>query len=105
MLLSATAENFRRYKFSIKEVEDNNQTTTGNIKITGDGIEKKEIETLTNPIKQGKLKLQMRSKFEEEYDILTNREYPFFVDINMFDSLPESFKQEVLENYIVFYKK
>lgn len=83
------------YKFSVKEVEDNNQTTTGNIKITGDGIEKKEIETLTNPIKQGKLKLQMRSKFEEEYDILTNREYPFFVDIK---NISNSTQQNVIVN-------
>ncbi len=36
---------------------------------------------------------------------ITDSDIPFFVDINMFDSLPESFKQEVLENYIVFYKK
>lgn len=83
------------YQFSVKEVEDNNQTTTGNIKITGDGIEEKEIETLTNPIKQGKLKLQMRSKFEEEYDILTNREYPFFVDIK---NISNSTQQNVIVN-------
>lgn len=69
------------YQFSVKEVEDNNQTTTGNVKITGDGIEEKEIKTVTNPIKQGKLKIQMRNNLEEEYDMLTNREYPFWVDV------------------------
>ena len=37
--------------------------------------------------------------------LITDSDIPFFVDINMFDSLPDSFKEEVLRNYIVFYKK
>lgn len=35
---------------------------------------------------------------------ITDSDIPFFVDINMFDSLPDSFKQEVMKNYVVFYK-
>lgn len=69
------------YQFSVKEMIEEAQITTGKIKITADGIEDKEIETLKNPIRQGKLKLQMRNKSEEEYKMFTNREYPFFLDI------------------------
>lgn len=69
------------YQFSVKEVNKNNETTSGKIQITADGLESKEIPTLNNPIQSGKLKLQMRNKYEEEYEILTNRDYPFFLDI------------------------
>lgn len=69
------------YQFSVKEIEGNSEETTGNVKISGDGIEEKTLKTLTNPIAQGKLKLQMKNKLEEEYDVLTNREYPFILDI------------------------
>lgn len=69
------------YQFSVKEVESETEMTTGKISITADGLENKEIETLKNPIKQGKLKLQMRNKSEEEYKMFTNREYPFFLDV------------------------
>lgn len=70
------------YQFSVKEVENENNFTQGKIVITADELESKEIETLKNPILTGKLKLQMRSKYEEEYKVTTNREYPFLLDIN-----------------------
>ena len=69
------------YQFSVKEISGAGQSTVGSIKFLADGIEEKEIATLNNPIKTGKIKLQMRSKYEEEYNVLTNREYPFFLDV------------------------
>lgn len=34
-------------------------------------------------------------------ELLTQSDIPFLVDIHEFDKLPESFKQEILNNYIV----
>lgn len=45
------------YQVGIKEVADNNQTITGQIKITAEGIEEKTIQNITNKINKGKLKL------------------------------------------------
>lgn len=84
------------YQFSVKEVNENSSMTSGNIKIIAEGMEEKTINTLNNPIKSGVLKLQMRSKFEEEYDILTNREFPFFLDVtNISDSTQKKVRLEL----------
>ena len=84
------------YQFSVKEVEGDSNTTSGTIKIMPEGKEEKEITTLNNPIKAGKIKLQMRSKLEEEYDVLTNREFPFFLDItNISDSSQRNIRLEL----------
>lgn len=47
------------YQVSTKEVADNNQTITGQIKITAEGIEEKTIQNITNKINKGKLKLTL----------------------------------------------
>lgn len=84
------------YQFSVKEVEGDSNITSGTIKIIPEGKEEKEINTLNNPIKSGKIKLQMRSKLEEEYDVLTNREFPFFLDItNISDSSQRNIRLEL----------
>ncbi len=33
-------------------------------------------------------------------ELLSESNIPFLVDINMFDTLPESFKEEILKNYV-----
>lgn len=45
------------YQVGVKEVADNNQTITGQIKMTAEGIEEKTIQNITNKINKGKLKL------------------------------------------------
>lgn len=81
------------YQFSVKEIETEKGITKGKVKITADGLETKELDTLQNPIKTAKLKLQMRNKLEEEYDMLTNREYPFFVDVT---NLTEETQKDIM---------
>lgn len=83
------------YQFSVKEIEVNSQETTGNVKISGDGIEEKIIKTPTNPIAEAKLKLQMKNKLEEEYNVLTNREYPFILDIT---NISKSTQENIILN-------
>ena len=36
-------------------------------------------------------------------DILKNSNIPFIIDIHTFDSMPNSFQDEILKNYIVIY--
>ena len=69
------------YQFSVRQVEKEDETTVGTIQIIADGIEEKTVETITNKIEKSELKLQMRNKYEEEYMMLTNRQYPFFMDV------------------------
>lgn len=45
------------YQVGVKEVADNNQTITGQIKMTAGGMEEKTIQNITNKINKGKLKL------------------------------------------------
>ncbi len=68
------------YQFSVKQIEEEGETS-GIVKISADGIEEKTINTITNKIEKSELKLQMRNKYSEEYMILTNRQYPFFMDV------------------------
>ena len=68
------------YQFSVKQIEEEGETS-GIVKISADGIEEKTINTVTNKIEKSELKLQMRNKYAEEYMILTNRQYPFFMDV------------------------
>ena len=83
------------YQFSVKEVTGENETTSGKIKVSAEGLEDKEIETLTNKIKQAKLKLQMRNKLEEEYSISSNREYPFFLDVT---NISDEVQKDIIVN-------
>lgn len=76
------------YQFSVKEIEGDADITSGTIKITPEGMEEEEINTISNPIIDGKIKLQMVDKLEKEYDVLTNREYPFLLNVtNISDSV------------------
>lgn len=69
------------YQFSVKQIEGEQGETSGEIKISADGIEEKTINTVTNEIEKSQLKLQMRDKYAQEYRVLTNRQYPFFMDV------------------------
>ena len=69
------------YQFSVKQIDTQTGQTEGTIQITADGIEEQTINTIANEIEKAELKLQMRNKYEEEYIMLTNRQYPFFMDV------------------------
>ena len=65
---------------TVKEIEGAG-TTTGKITITADDQETKEYNTLTNPIKQAELKLQIEDKYELEENLKTGGTYPFFLNV------------------------
>lgn len=69
------------YQFSVKQIDGEQGETSGEIKISADGIEEETINTVTNQIEKSELKLQMRDKYSQEYKVLTNRQYPFFMDV------------------------
>lgn len=79
------------YQFSVKEVEGEDKQTFGAIRITADDMQEKTVKTLTNKIKQAKLKVQMKKKYEEEYTVTSNVKYPFFYEItNISDEKQEN---------------
>ena len=69
------------YQFSVKQINEEEGETSGIIKISADGIEEETINTVTNKIEKSELKLQMRDKYPRDYTILTNRQYPFFMEV------------------------
>lgn len=70
----------KEYDMTVKEIEGAG-TTTGKITITADDQETKEYNTLTNPIKQAELKLQIEDKYELEENLKTGGTYPFFLNV------------------------
>ena len=68
------------YQFSVKQIEEEEGETSGILKISADGIEEETLNTVTNKIEKSELKLQMRDKYPKDYTILTNRQYPFFME-------------------------
>lgn len=70
----------KEYDITVKEIEGAG-TTTGKITITADDQETKEYNTLTNPIKQAELKLQIEDKYELEENLKTGGTYPFFLNV------------------------
>ena len=68
------------YQFSVKQIEAEGETS-GIVTVSADRIEEKIINTVTNKIEKSKLKLQMRNKYPEGYKMLTNRQYPFFMEV------------------------
>ena len=83
------------YQFSVREVNGDLEKTAGQIVIEADNQEEKTIQTIQNPIEQAEIKLQMRNKYNEEYEMLANREYPFFMDVT---NLTEEEQQDVVLN-------
>lgn len=68
------------YQFSVKQIDETEGETSGIVKISADGIEEETLNTVTNKIEKSELKLQMREKYPKDFTILTNRQYPFFME-------------------------
>lgn len=64
------------YQVGVKEVADNNQTITGQIKMTAEGMEEKTIQNITNKINKGKLKLTLADTTSLEIELNGNDAYP-----------------------------
>lgn len=62
------------YEFAVKEIEGENKTTKGTIKITADNMEEKEIETIENNIESSRLKLLIRNN-QADYLPITSDDY------------------------------
>lgn len=54
-----------KYQIAVKEVEDGNQTLTGEIKIKADNLEEKSFSNIENKIEEGKLKLKLKNTYSE----------------------------------------
>lgn len=54
------------YQIVVKEVEGNDKTTVGTVKISSDEIAESSIQTIENTIKQAELKVNARCEFLEE---------------------------------------
>ncbi len=48
------------YQVAVKEITESEQTITGQVKVTAEGIEEKTIKNITNKINKGKLKLILK---------------------------------------------
>ena len=57
------------YQVVVKEVEDENAKTVGNITIETEGLETKTVRTMANTIKQAKLKMLINQANAEELDL------------------------------------
>lgn len=64
------------YQISVKDVQDDNQKLTGQIKISADNYAEQSISNIENNISQGKLKLKMRYGFSEHIVTHTGEGYP-----------------------------
>ncbi len=62
------------YQFSVQQKAGEN--TLGTITIKADGTEEKNIKTITNPIKEAKVKLNITYNFNEEREIIANSTLP-----------------------------
>ena len=69
------------YQFSVKEVVGELEKTSGQIIVKADNKDDLNLKTIENPIEQADIKIQMRSKYNEEYPIATTNDLPFFLDI------------------------
>ncbi len=64
------------YQVGVKEVADNNQTITGQIKMTAEGMEEKTIQNITNKINKGKLKLTLADTTSLDISLNGDDAYP-----------------------------
>lgn len=71
-----------KYQISVKEVEEENQKVTGQIKIKSDELQEKEFTSIENNIESAKLKLKMTNAQSE--DILIGAgggKIPFYLEV------------------------
>ena len=69
------------YQVSVKEVEDNNQELTGEIKITADNYEEKTIQNITNKIETGNIKATIQFLYSEDIELYEKSDIPFAVNV------------------------
>lgn len=81
------------YQIAVKEVEDNEQTVTGEIKITAEGIEQ-TIPNITNRINKGDLKLILADTTSLDLQLSETNAYPLEFKV-------ENISQETLKDVIV----
>lgn len=68
------------YEFATKKITDT-KTTKGNIKITAEGLDEKNYETLKNPIKDTKIKVAVMNTRSEENTYGTNDLYSMCIQV------------------------
>lgn len=81
------------YQISVREVEGEDKTTSGEIQIMKNESEIKRYNTYTNLIKQADLKLQIRDNYEVAEKLKTGGVYPFFFDVT---NLSNETKQNIM---------
>ena len=64
------------YQISVKEVEDNDQTLSGQIKISADGMEEKQLDLNQSKIVESKLSLVLKDSFYEQTQLYSNQGFP-----------------------------
>ena len=69
------------YQVSVKEVEDNNQEITGELKITADNYEEKIIQNITNSIEQGEIKATLQFMYSEDVLTCEGSGFPIFASV------------------------
>jgi hypothetical protein len=92
--LGAGKSTLIEYQISVKEVEDNNQKLTGNIKIQADGIEEENIEITSNNIKKASLNLKLIDSFWEQTLIGSEGGFPIEFEV-------KNITDQEMENVIV----
>lgn len=83
------------YQITVKEVEDNNQKVTGEIKLTADNGIEQTMEGMSNPIQQGDLKLALRYTLSEDIEKHTGEGYPIEMKVTNITQEP---KTDILVN-------
>ena len=82
------------YQISVKEVDNDNETLVGNMKIYADELEEKEVEIGSNKIKQGDLNLKLIDSFYEQTNIHSKGGFPIELQI-------KNMSKETKKNIIV----
>jgi len=82
------------YQISVKEVEEANQTLTGEIRITADDYEEEVMQNITNQIEQGSIKATLRFLYSEDVPIYANSDIAISANV-------KNISREELQNVIV----
>lgn len=69
------------YQISVKEVENENETLTGEIKITADNQEEKTIQNITNKIEQSEIKATLRFLYTEDVVTAEGSGIPLLINV------------------------
>lgn len=69
------------YQISVKEVQDENQTLTGEIKIKADNQEEKTIQNITNKIEKSEIKATLKFLYSEDVITAEGSGVPLLISI------------------------